>query len=59
MFRFPLFSFIKLFLPTTAVIAALLTPLYFSQRYALLKDLQLQEEYKLERSRVAPKNDLR
>ncbi|QEQ00203.1 response regulator [Thermosynechococcus sp. CL-1] len=52
MFRFPLFSFIKLFLPTTAVIAALLTPLYFSQRHALLKDLQLQEEYKLERSRL-------
>ncbi len=48
MFRFPLLSLLQLLLPTTAAIAALLTPLYFSERQALLKELRVEQESKLE-----------
>ncbi|BCX12917.1 MAG: hybrid sensor histidine kinase/response regulator [Thermosynechococcus sp.] len=48
MFRLPLLSFIQLFLPTTAVIAALLVPPYLSERQALLKQLRVDQESKLE-----------
>ncbi|BAY51369.1 two-component hybrid sensor & regulator [Thermostichus vulcanus NIES-2134] len=58
MFRFPLLSFIQLFLPTTAVIAALLTPLYVGQRQALLKDFRVGQEGKLEQIQLTLANNI-
>lgn len=49
MAKSPLQYFLKLFVPATAILVAILAPIYLAQRQHILRDLQLREESKVER----------
>ncbi|MDM7325918.1 MAG: response regulator [Thermosynechococcus sp. Uc] len=56
MIKPPLQYFLKLFVPATAVLVAILAPIYLAQRQGILSDLQLREESKVERGSLILSN---
>ncbi|QLL29866.1 response regulator [Thermosynechococcus sichuanensis E542] len=52
----PLQYFLRLFLPATATLIAILAPIYLAQRQDIIRDLQLREESKVERGNLILSN---
>ncbi len=52
----PLQYFLRLFLPATATLIAILAPIYLAQRQDIIGDLQLREESKVERGNLILSN---